>query len=88
MTGPLKPVHPVARPPRRWPRLPLELFTGLDTDENAILRQHLVSGWYKQAAVYPELSEPWKEIKGAVHDHLHEAWQLRWQAEHEPEAGQ
>lgn len=64
-----------------------ELFTVLDTDENAILRQHLVSGWYKQAAVYPELSEPWKETS-AVLDDLHEAWQLRWQAEHEPEAGQ
>jgi hypothetical protein len=37
--------------------------------------------------VYPELSEPWKETS-AVLDDLHEAWQLRWQAEHEPEAGQ
>jgi hypothetical protein len=64
-----------------------ELFTGLDRDENSILRQHLVSGWYKQAAVYPELSEPWKETS-VVLDDLHEAWQLRWQAEHEPEAGQ
>lgn len=87
MTGHLKPVHPVARPPPEMAAAVPELFTGLDTDENAILRQHLVSGWYKQAAVYPELSEPWKETS-AVLDDLHEAWQLRWQAEHEPEAGQ
>ena len=32
------------------------------------------SGWYKQAAVYPTLSEPWKETS-AVLDDLHGAWQ-------------
>jgi hypothetical protein len=64
-----------------------ELFTGLNMEENTILRHHLTSGWYKQAAVYPTLSEPWKET-GAVLDDLTAAWRLRWQAEHEPEAGQ
>ena len=45
------------------------------------------SGWYKQQAVYPALSEPWKETSAVLED-LHAAWRLRWQAEHEPEAGQ
>jgi hypothetical protein len=64
-----------------------ELFTGLNTEENTILRTHLTSGWYKQAAAYPTLSEPWKETS-AVLDDLSAAWRLRWQAEREPEAGQ
>jgi hypothetical protein len=63
------------------------MFSPMTTDENQILKQHLTSGWYKQAAVYPTLSEPWKETS-AVLDDLRAAWRLRWQAEHEPEAGQ
>jgi hypothetical protein len=64
-----------------------ELFAALNTDENTILNHHLASGWYKQSAVYPTLSEPWKETS-AVLDDLAAAWRIRWQAEHEPEAGQ
>ena len=41
------------------------MFASLTTSENQILSQHLTSGWYKQRAVYPTLSEPWKET-GAV----------------------
>jgi hypothetical protein len=59
------------------------LFAGLTGDENSILRAHLTSGWYKQATVYPLLSEPWRET-GVLLDDLHGAWQ----ASREPEAGQ
>ena len=62
------------------------MFAPLSSGENQILRMHLTSGWYKQSAVYPTLSEPWKETC-AVLDDLGAAWRLRWQAEHEPEAG-
>ena len=78
------------------------LFAPLTTQDNEILRQHLVSGWYKQAAVYPVLSEPWKETS-AVLDDMHLAWNTareaeraehtpkqatrEAQAEQEPEAG-
>ena len=41
----------------------------------------------QQQAVYPVLSEPWKETS-AVLDDLSAAWRIGWQAEHEPEAGQ
>ena len=27
---------------------------------------HLTSGWYKQAAVYPSLSEPWRETEALL----------------------
>jgi hypothetical protein len=64
-----------------------KLFVGLNTDENTILNHHLTSGWHKQSAVYPALSEPWKETS-AVLDDLAAAWRIRWQAEHEPEAVQ
>jgi hypothetical protein len=63
------------------------MFAPLNSGENQILARHLTSGWYKQQAVYPVLSEPWKETS-AVLDDLSAAWRLRWQAEHEPEAGQ
>jgi hypothetical protein len=72
------------------------IYAPLTTDENMILRQHLTSGWYKQAAVYPGLSEPWKETS-AVLDDLGDAWRTAFQAERaarevqaepEPEAGQ
>ena len=39
------------------------MFASLTTSENQILSQHLTSGWYKQHAVYPTLSEPWKETE-------------------------
>ena len=63
------------------------MFSSLTSGENQILSQHLTSGWYKQQAVYPVLSEPWKETS-AVLDDLSAAWRIGWQAEHEPEAGQ
>jgi hypothetical protein len=63
-----------------------QMFAPLTLEDNHILRSHLTSGWYKQEAVYPTLSEPWKETC-AVLDDLGAAWRLRWQAEHEPEAG-
>ena len=37
------------------------MFTSLSGNENQILSHHLTSGWYKQATVYPALSEPWRE---------------------------
>jgi hypothetical protein len=64
-----------------------QMFASLTVKDNDILRAHLTSGWYKQSAVYPMLSEPWKETS-AVLDDLSAAWRLRWQTEHEPEAGQ
>ena len=74
------------------------MFAPLTTDENHILRAHLTSGWLKQSAVYPTLSEPWKETS-AVLDDLHGAWDVAWKGqsqgspstepkpEPEPEAG-
>ena len=63
------------------------MFAPLTSDENRVLSAHLISGWTKQSAVYPVLSEPWRETT-AVLDDIHAAWQLRWDAEHQPEAGQ
>ena len=63
------------------------MFAPLTTDENGILRAHLTSGWYKQSAVYPLLSEPWRETRAMLHD-LHQSWQATRQAGREPEAGQ
>ena len=51
------------------------LFAPLTTRENEILGAHLTSGWYKQSAVYPTLSEPWKET-AALLDDLHSAWDV------------
>jgi len=63
------------------------MFAPMTGDEREILHAHLNSGWRKQAAVYPVLSEPWRETGGLLHD-LHTAWEAAWQAEHgEPEAG-
>jgi hypothetical protein len=62
------------------------MFAPLTSGENDILRMHLTSGWYKQSAVYPTLSEPWKET-AAVLDDLGDAWRTAYQAEREPEAG-
>jgi hypothetical protein len=73
------------------------MFAPLTTRENEILGAHLTSGWYKQSAVYPTLSEPWKETS-MVLDDLHRAWDVAWRGESqgssstepepEPEAGQ
>ena len=63
------------------------MFAPLTADENNILSHHLTSGWYKQSAVYPALSEPWQETNALLKD-LHEAHQAARQAGHEPEAGQ
>jgi hypothetical protein len=78
------------------------MYAPLTTQDNEILRHHLTSGWFKQAAVYPVLSEPWKETS-AVLDDIHLAWDTAFdseraararpqaaretQAEQEPEAG-
>ena len=73
------------------------LFEPLSLDENSILSTHLISGWYKQPAVYPQLSEPWQETSGLLDD-LHAAWNAAFEAqeaarnpaeppEPEPEAG-
>ncbi len=73
------------------------MFAPLTSDENKILGAHLTSGWYKQSAVYPVLSEPWQETDGLLGD-LHAAWTAAFEArtsatkeaelpEPEPEAG-
>jgi hypothetical protein len=76
------------------------MFAPLTPDENRILSTHLNSGWYKQGAVYPVLSEPWQETEGLLKDLSeahHAALQARLAAhkglqastcEREPEAGQ
>jgi hypothetical protein len=65
------------------------MFAPLTNDENHILGAHLTSGWYKQSAVYPLLSEPWRETGATLHD-LHQAWEAQRQArqaDRELEAG-
>ena len=62
------------------------MFEPLTADENNILWAHLCSGWYKQAAWYPGLSEPWQETRGLLDDLL-QAQQASRQAGREPEAG-
>jgi hypothetical protein len=62
------------------------MFAPMTAREDAILRAHLISGWYKQSAVYPTLSEPWKETAAVLHD-LGDAWDAAYQAERESEAG-
>ncbi len=61
------------------------MFAPLTGDENKILGAHLTSGWYKQAAVYPVLSEPWRETS-ALKEDLSGAWRAAWHAAH-PGAG-
>jgi hypothetical protein len=64
------------------------MFSPMTTDENKILQAHLTSGWLKQAAVYPTLSEPWRETC-AMLDDLGSAWRVSWQAEcGEPETAE
>jgi hypothetical protein len=61
------------------------MFEPMNRGENKVLTAHLSSGWYKQDAVYPVLSEPWRET-GAILDDLHVAWRANFNAEHgEPE---
>ena len=55
------------------------MFAPLTPDENKILGAHLSSGWYKQSAVYPMLSEPWQETAGLLDD-LHNAWRSAFEA--------
>ena len=62
------------------------LFAPLTLDENGILGAHLTSGWYKQSAVYPTLSEPWKET-AALLDDLHSAWDIARNGESLPAKG-
>jgi len=79
------------RPPAAQPEDPAmragdpAMFTPLTTRENEILGAHLTSGWYKQSAVYPTLSEPWKETSVLLDD-LHSAWDVAWRGE-SPQAG-
>ena len=59
------------------------MFAPLTSDENKILGAHLTSGWYKQSAVYPVLSEPWQETDGFLND-LHAAWTAAFEASEPP----
>ena len=61
------------------------MFAPLTARENQILGTHLTSGWYKQAAVYPTLAEPWKET-AALLDDLHAAWDVAMQGRSHPAA--
>src|SRR5262249_11460712 len=61
------------------------MFAPLTAHENQILGTHLTSGWYKQAAVYPTLAEPWKET-AALLDDLHGAWDIARQGRSHPAA--
>jgi hypothetical protein len=66
------------------------MFAQLTGEENRILTMHLTSGWYKQAAVYPALSEPWRETEALLIDlsEAHRAsFQARRTADVEPQAG-
>lgn len=51
------------------------LFAPLTIDENILLNQHLVSGWYKQGHVYPALSDIWRETSEVLDD-MHAACKL------------
>jgi len=71
------------------------LFEPLTSSENGILHAHLRSGWAKQSAVYPALSESWQDTHGLLND-LHDAWDIAFKAEQaaskppeppEPDAG-
>ena len=65
------------------------MFAQLTREENRILAMHLTSGWYKQAAVYPSLSEPWRETEALLIDlsEAHRAsFQPRLPARTEPRA--
>ena len=81
--------------PSQYPSDPA-MFAQLTREENRILSMHLTSGWYKQAAVYPTLSEPWRETEALLID-LSEAHRASFRPapaagppsrKAEPEAGQ
>ena len=55
------------------------MFAPMTGGEKEILHAHLNSGWRKQAAVYPVLSEPWRETSVLLDD-LHGAWEAARQA--------
>jgi hypothetical protein len=59
---------------RSEPDIPADpgLFAALTHDEQDILRAHLTSGWYKQAAVYPTLAVAWWET-AALLTGIHQA---------------
>jgi hypothetical protein len=57
------------------------MFEPMNRDENVILSAHLSSGWHKQSAVYPVLSEPWRETSALLGD-LHAAWTADHNAAH------
>ena len=59
------------------------MFAPLTTDENKVLRGHLTSGWYKQSAVYPARSGPYRETAGLLDDldDLHDAHQAALEAQ-------
>jgi hypothetical protein len=59
------------------------LFAPLTLDENQVLRAHLNSGRYKQAAVYPTLSEPWKET-GVLLNDLHAVYEAAIEDQYGP----
>jgi hypothetical protein len=59
------------------------LFAPLSTGENEVLRAHLTSGWYKQAAVYATLSEPWKET-GVLLNDLHAVYEAAIEDQYGP----
>ena len=63
------------------------MFAPMTADQHSILGAHLTSGWYKQSAVYPLLSEPWRETAVILHD-LHLAHQATYEPgpDAEPEA--
>ena len=73
-TPAVQPVDPAMQP------VDPTLFAPLTTSENEVLGAHLTSGWYKQAAVYPTLSEPWKET-AALLDDMRSAWDIAWKGE-------
>jgi hypothetical protein len=56
------------------------LFAALTIDENMVLSYHLTSGWYKQSAVYPALSDIWRETREVLHD-MHTAVNIAFDAE-------
>ena len=53
------------------------MFASLTDDENKILRAHLASGWHKQSAVDPTLSEPWRETSVLLDDLNGAFWAAR-----------
>jgi len=58
------------------------MFSELAPGELAVLRHHLMSGWFKQDAVYPAFSEHWQETNELLRD-LHTAHMAHFPAEAE-----